>query len=92
MPVIVGRAQNGSRVEPTCNTLSARRISPRVSLSNAAFPSSVRLHLSSALVDKATHFSFSTTSSTFRSTSFSGKGLNLNLVHLDCIAGAILLT
>lgn len=39
-----------------------------------------------------THPSFSTTSSTFLRTSFSGRGMKRNLVHLDWIAGVILLT
>jgi hypothetical protein len=82
--------------EVTCKTLRARRISPLDSFNNAAFPSSVRLHLNCQLTTllgrfqsrtsgprKGTYPSFSTTSSTLRCTSFSGNGENLNLVQRD---------
>lgn len=79
----------------TCSTLRALLISPLESFNSASRPSSVKLTLlisCSRDMESGTHPSFSTTSSTFLATSFSGKGENLNLVHLDWIAGVILLT
>jgi len=80
----------------TCKTLSALRMSPRDNFNRAAFPSSVKLTLFISLKhrggDDSTYCSFSTTSSTFFSTSFSGNGEKRNLVHRDWIAGVILLT